>query len=695
MSRRRPAGPGLCRPILSRPRASCRRALGAAPVLLAALAALACAAPPAHADSGAFHADPMPAVHVSSNGTSYVGLVPYAHPPYGAWVNLQADAGLVGVISNYSLSLSLGGVVLWQGLEGALGAPDEIDLDIAVAPDLTLLGSAALAACSANANALRDGGSPDAAIFGQAHTLALTAVYDVSVGQDIYVHSQSAPIEVVCDAHVPPVDYSGLYAAAGQLTSAAVYIAPAYAGHTASCPLQVPATVVFAGTGPLEVAYRLVNANGHASPQATATLAPQGAGYQVSIDVPIPVPTPWIPVASGGGGVAPGGSALGTTPGAGDPVGATGAAGHASGIGGVSGAAAGVHQQSWRVEVLSPVAMISQPAGYHVTCTPGPVALDIGGATGQLATLQPPPQAAAAGPSGLAPRGSAAGARRPGGPSGPGRDGGIAAGSVDIVAGSRGFMVARPIAWGQSGTVAGSGVSFKAGVGRRGDHCLFRRAAFSLRNLGTAGTGPFTARVFVGREKVHEQVVSLAAGADSGWLHLPLELPAGRSRLRVEADALGQVAETDEHNSFTVDVDVQLDCAGRGSARGLAPAPGSGASAATVRAGVRRALAQARGGFETALKRSGGRVEMRGRPVALAQARGAGVQVCTADGNCTVPQSQAPHCDDTHCNCAWLDCNDFAQHCTGYGYTAVTCETQLSKGGYPVGYGCECSGPAR
>ncbi|MDX1694726.1 MAG: hypothetical protein R3208_13250 [Ketobacteraceae bacterium] len=57
--------------------------------------------------------------------------------------------------------------------------------------------------------------------------------------------------------------------------------------------------------------------------------------------------------------------------------------------------------------------------------------------------------------------------------------------------------------------------------------------------------------------------------------------------------------------------------------------------------------------------------------------------------------SEGNHCDDTHCNCAWLGCNNFAQQCAGYGYTEIACVTTVTKDGYPVGFGCECSGPSR
>ena len=57
--------------------------------------------------------------------------------------------------------------------------------------------------------------------------------------------------------------------------------------------------------------------------------------------------------------------------------------------------------------------------------------------------------------------------------------------------------------------------------------------------------------------------------------------------------------------------------------------------------------------------------------------------------------SEGNHCDDTHCNCAWTGCNNFAQQCAGYGYTSIACVTEVTKDGYPIGFGCECSGPAR
>lgn len=57
--------------------------------------------------------------------------------------------------------------------------------------------------------------------------------------------------------------------------------------------------------------------------------------------------------------------------------------------------------------------------------------------------------------------------------------------------------------------------------------------------------------------------------------------------------------------------------------------------------------------------------------------------------------SEGNHCDDTHCNCTWLGCNNFVQQCAGYGYTEVACVTQVTKDGYPIGFGCECSGPSR
>ncbi|MCG8671220.1 MAG: hypothetical protein MI867_17575 [Pseudomonadales bacterium] len=57
--------------------------------------------------------------------------------------------------------------------------------------------------------------------------------------------------------------------------------------------------------------------------------------------------------------------------------------------------------------------------------------------------------------------------------------------------------------------------------------------------------------------------------------------------------------------------------------------------------------------------------------------------------------SEGNHCDDVHCNCSWTGCNNFTQQCAGYGYTAITCITEVTRDGYPIGYGCECTGPSR
>ena len=131
--------------------------------------------------------------------------------------------------------------------------------------------------------------------------------------------------------------------------------------------------------------------------------------------------------------------------------------------------------------------------------------------------------------------------------------------------------------WGSTAVITNPGHAAKTGVGPQKKHCRFEQVAFRPFNKGDAASGNFKMRVFRDSSLVEQQNFDLASHAglpsNSGWHKFDLDLPQGRSTIKVALDTGKVVTESDETNNvYTVDVDVKFPCASGGTHLGTAAA---------------------------------------------------------------------------------------------------------------------------
>jgi hypothetical protein len=134
----------------------------------------------------------------------------------------------------------------------------------------------------------------------------------------------------------------------------------------------------------------------------------------------------------------------------------------------------------------------------------------------------------------------------------------------DIVATPLGFVVGHgPIAWGHTVKIEDPDIVKATRSGPDSDLCLLAPTGFRTFNKGPVSTGEFKATVYRGDVVVHSEELSLAA--DSGDAFQPFDLPVhkGLNVIHVVLDSARQVSESDEdNNSFTIKINMALDCAG-------------------------------------------------------------------------------------------------------------------------------------
>jgi hypothetical protein len=133
----------------------------------------------------------------------------------------------------------------------------------------------------------------------------------------------------------------------------------------------------------------------------------------------------------------------------------------------------------------------------------------------------------------------------------------------DIVATPLGFVVGHgPIAWGHTVKIDDPDLVKATRSGPDRDLCLLAPTGFRTFNKGPVSTGDFKATVYRGDVLVHSEELSLAP--DSGDTFQPFDLPVhkGLNVIHVILDSARQVSESDEgNNSFTIKIDMALDCA--------------------------------------------------------------------------------------------------------------------------------------
>ena len=141
-------------------------------------------------------------------------------------------------------------------------------------------------------------------------------------------------------------------------------------------------------------------------------------------------------------------------------------------------------------------------------------------------------------------------------------------GSADLMATPLGLSFAgskRP--WGSSAVLDNPALAQATGVGPQGNLCHFVQTAFRPFNKGEVASGPFKTRVYRNKQLVQHPTFDLQAHEGlthgAGWYKFDLELPQGKSVIKIVLDSDRVVAESDEGNNvYTVVVDVNFPCGG-------------------------------------------------------------------------------------------------------------------------------------
>ncbi|MGF1631193.1 MAG: CARDB domain-containing protein [Kiloniellaceae bacterium] len=143
----------------------------------------------------------------------------------------------------------------------------------------------------------------------------------------------------------------------------------------------------------------------------------------------------------------------------------------------------------------------------------------------------------------------------------------------DIIPTSLGFvMKSGPVSWGATVVLDNPAQADATRVGPQKDLCRFYPAAYRTHNKGDGDAGAFVTKTYVGATLVetHNVPGGLAAKTGIDWHKFTVDLKEGMNVIRVVFDANKQVAETDENNTYSIRVNVKIDCDGDGKIGGVA-----------------------------------------------------------------------------------------------------------------------------
>jgi hypothetical protein len=144
----------------------------------------------------------------------------------------------------------------------------------------------------------------------------------------------------------------------------------------------------------------------------------------------------------------------------------------------------------------------------------------------------------------------------------------LTAAQPDIMATPFGFVVgAGPIAWGHTVKVDDPDLVKATGSGPDGDLCVLAPAGFRTFNKGAAPTGDFKTTVYRGEDIVHSDELALAPNSGDEFQSFDLPVRQGLNVISIVVDSGEQVSESDEDNTFTIKIDVAVDCRAAQSAR--------------------------------------------------------------------------------------------------------------------------------
>ncbi len=136
----------------------------------------------------------------------------------------------------------------------------------------------------------------------------------------------------------------------------------------------------------------------------------------------------------------------------------------------------------------------------------------------------------------------------------------------DIIPTTLGFvMKSGPVKWGDSVDLMPAQAD-AIQVGPKKDLCRFYPGAYRTFNKGDGDAGAFVTKTFVGGKLVHTHNVpgGLKSKDYIDWHKFNIDLKEGMNVIRVVFDANKQVAETDENNTYSIRVNVKIDCDGDG-----------------------------------------------------------------------------------------------------------------------------------
>ena len=122
--------------------------------------------------------------------------------------------------------------------------------------------------------------------------------------------------------------------------------------------------------------------------------------------------------------------------------------------------------------------------------------------------------------------------------------------------------------WGSQTVLIEDGVADAIGVGPGGKRCRFQKVGFQPVNDGYAHSGPFKVRIYrsgikMGWKQVDVATFDLQAQTGlpgDGYHWFDLDLPEGKSQIKVVLDTSKQVPENDENNTYIVDVNLLFNC---------------------------------------------------------------------------------------------------------------------------------------
>ena len=148
----------------------------------------------------------------------------------------------------------------------------------------------------------------------------------------------------------------------------------------------------------------------------------------------------------------------------------------------------------------------------------------------------------------------------------------LAADLPDLIPTTLGFvMKSGPVAWGATEVLDNPAQADATQVGAQNNLCRFFPAAYRTFNKGDGNAGAFVTKTYREGTLVHTHNVpgGLASKQMIDWHKFTLDLKEGMNVIRVVFDANKQVAETDESNTYSIRVNVKLDCDGDGKIAGV------------------------------------------------------------------------------------------------------------------------------